>query len=132
MKNETETRTGRAAHTPGPWTYICDGACLDLKGNNGNTLIAVFPSLARVEGVAYIPSDEDAANLELIRSAPEIAQQRYELLAALKALVDWMDISGLSHTKPVGVGTCFETKPGEYSVVKEARAAIARAEGGAS
>jgi len=50
-----------------------------------------------------------------------------ELLAALKALVKWMDDSGLSHSRPAGVGP-FTTQPVEYSVVTDARRAIANAE----
>jgi len=51
-----------------------------------------------------------------------------ELLEALKNLVSWMDDSGLSFTTPAGVGA-FRTDPVEYSVVTDARAAIAKAEG---
>lgn len=98
-------------HTPGPWqlSYLpfadTDNG-IDLKGNNGNTLIANFPTPFPVEGVAYRPGEEDAANLQLIAAAPE-------LLVALESLVaDWERVHG-----PI---------PFDH----EARAAIAKATGG--
>ena len=49
-----------------------------------------------------------------------------DLLAALEALVDWMDASNLTASPSGGVGVL--TYEGvEYSVVSEARAAIKRA-----
>lgn len=72
-------------HTPGPWQLFhmpfsdLDNG-IDLKGNNGNTLIANFPIPCKTDGVAYIPSDEDAANLQLISAAPELLEALTELL----------------------------------------------------
>lgn len=50
-----------------------------------------------------------------------------EVLKALEELVDWMDESGLSHSKAGGVGP-FAYEGAEYSVVTNARAAIANAQ----
>ena len=77
-----------AKHTPGPWVlmqtpFSDSDTGIDLKGNNGNTFIANFPTLEKIEGVAYTPSEEDAANLILIASAPE-------LLEALECCCDFI------------------------------------------
>lgn len=56
---------------------------IDLKGNNGNTLIANFPTLAKIDGLAYTPSDEDAANLAAIALVPELIAEVIRLRALL-------------------------------------------------
>lgn len=58
------------------------GSTIDLKGNNGNTLIAEFPCLCKTEGISFIPTEEDAANLQLIAAAPD-------MLAALQYIIAW-------------------------------------------
>lgn len=81
------------SHTPGPWTYIYSGVGLDLKGNNGNYLIAEFPCLAKEDGTAYHPSEEDSANLRLIQAAPDLL----EALQQLVSLIDDKEGTGDMH-----------------------------------
>lgn len=50
------------------------------------------------------------------------------LVASLEALVEFMDASGLSKTKPGGVGV-FAYEGTEYSVVADARKSLKSAEG---
>ena len=106
------TQTKETKHTPGPWTYIYNGTCLDLKGNCGNTLVAEFPTMAKEDGTAYRPSEEDAANLALIAAAPE-------LLEACKALKDCLGSIHFPNGDPECVATSLEL----------AQQAIAKAEG---
>lgn len=54
------------------------------------------------------------------------AESAPRLLGALRELVEWLDVSGLSATPAVGTGP-FRTEPVEYSVVTKARAALAKA-----
>lgn len=102
--------TTQTKHTAGPWTLIVhpftdsDGG-IDLKGNCGNTLIANFPTLEKIEGVAYTPSEEDAANLVLIAAAPE-------LYAELEKLAAWLERS---------------ENPRNLRYAAEARSALAKA-----
>ncbi len=49
------------------------------------------------------------------------------LLKASKAILEWMEKSGDTHTKPAGVGV-FRTAPVEYSVVAALRRAILAAQ----
>lgn len=97
------------AHTPGPWVVAHR---VMVEGGPDNSLVAraltgeLSPEIAE-------------SNARLIVAAPD-------LLAALAALVKWMDASGQSFTRPVGGDTVFQTKPVEYSVVADARAALAK------
>ena len=96
-------------HTPGPWTIgkyhvnAYDNTIYDAK--NGY-------KIAIVEGYTHDLKEESEANAHLIAAAPE-------LLEALKGLIGWHD--------------CFPMKEGEADlpVIATARAAIAKAEGGA-
>lgn len=49
------------------------------------------------------------------------------LLSALVALVEWLDVNGMSRTKAGGVGV-FKYEGTEYEEVTKARAEIARAQ----
>lgn len=60
-------------------------------------------------------------NSHLIAAAPD-------LLAALDQIVKWLDESNLSKTPDGGQGA-FRYNGTEYSVVRDARVAIARAKG---
>lgn len=117
----TETK-----HTPGPWTLMrtpfsdSDNG-INLKGNNGNTMIANFPCLGKVEWVAYTPGEEDAANLLLMAAAPELLKA----LEDLSEIVDWLIQSG-------NVNSPIEPHPYGCGVIlarQQARSAIARARG---
>ena len=92
-------------HTPGPWQAVKfdDEPDAVIIGPNGDERIAV---LAGNEG-----NEPDCPNAHLIVAA---------LLEALSELVKWCDVSGLSAVP--GDGT-------EYSVIRDARAAIAKAKG---
>lgn len=132
--------TGGMQHTPGPWVLMhlpfSDTDCgIDLKGNNGNTLIATFPTLEKVEGIAAIPGEEDAANLLLIAAAPD-------LLEACKALANLAiekcprcDGTGKRECGEVNEacsqcgGTGEETFNPHPDEIRQARAAIAKATG---
>jgi hypothetical protein len=65
---------------------------------------------------------EDERIQEPVRPVPAL-----DCLTALKNLVRWMDISGLAKTKDGGRGV-IAYKGTEYSVVTDARRAIAAAE----
>ena len=92
MKTETLIELQRSI-TNGPWclTHLpfmdCDND-IDLKGNNGNTLIANFPTLEKSEGVAHTPSDEDSANLRAIALVPELIAEVIRLREALNQCID--------------------------------------------
>jgi len=102
-------------HTPGPWMIFLSGHIASASVRTPETTVA-HPGTIRGQTIG-----EAMANARLIAAAPE-------LLVALNALVAWMDASELSKTKPGGVGA-FRYEGHEYSVVTQARAAIARATG---
>jgi len=112
-------------HTPGPWMLFhlpfmdTDGG-IDLKGNNGNTLIANFPTLEKVEGVAAIPSEEDAANLILISESPALLDALVELEQAARSREATMG-------DPIDLINC---KARLARAIENARATISRATGG--
>lgn len=89
----------KTQHTPGPWTYIYNGNCLDLKGNCGNTLIAEFPTLEQIEGVAWKPSDEESANLRLIAAAPELLEALQAIESVLGKIPAFGDTIGTEVSK---------------------------------
>lgn len=77
----------------------------------------------------YIAKCESGLNpisLEECQANAKLLAASWEMAGALASLVKWMDDSGLSHTKPAGVGP-FRTEPIEYSVVREAREALRKA-----
>jgi hypothetical protein len=94
-------------HTPGPWEATDRGDVLI----DGESMMIPGTSSAEIR-----------ANARLIAAAPD-------LLLTLKDLIGWIDISGLAKTKDGGCGP-FAYKGTEYEVVSNARAAIAKAEGG--
>lgn len=109
-------------HTPTPWKLEHEASdAFNIYGNDPFGLVA----LARVSKEGFDPVTA-ATNAQLIVRAVNSHQA---LVGALQALVQWMDASGLSHSKPVGVGTPLETKPFEFDVVTKARAALALAKG---
>ena len=86
--------------TQGPWAlmhlpFFDSDLGIDLKGNNGNTLIANFPTLAKIDGLAYTPSDEDAANLAAIALVPELIAEVIRLREVLRACVTQLDAETL-------------------------------------
>ena len=102
-------------HTPGPWRIE------DIESTQPYTEYDVYADDHRVMHVHGI-DDGAEANARLIAAAPD-------LLLTLKDLIGWIDISGLAKTKDGGCGP-FAYKGTEYEVVSNARAAIAKAEGG--
>ena len=68
----------------------------------------------RAIGKALRQADKEQA------AAPDLAD-------ALKALVKWMDDAGLSHTQVGPACAKLGVQPTEYSVVTDARAALAKA-----
>ena len=119
------TTTKQAAHTPGPWDYD-GGECCEIiaptthvnpHGHGCAQLVAVATTRADLndgeDGHPERSEDEAHANARLIAAAPE-------LLEACEELVKWMDDSGMSRVNTAA-------GPSEYSVVRDARAAIAKA-----
>jgi hypothetical protein len=97
-----------ARHTPGPWTY--PGGTGNLIGGPDRLRVADLGGLER-------SPDERQANARLISAAPD-------LLAACKALVREVLYLRDEGTLPAGVDN--------HPTMKSARAAILKAEGGAS
>ena len=99
----------KTSYTPGPWDMIVSRSLIHIEtANTGDG------SPCGVH-VCSVPKSAEA-NARLIAAAPD-------LLEALATLVAWLDDSGLSSTKPGGVGV-FAYDGTEYSVVTEARAAL--------
>jgi len=125
----------KTKHTAGPWK-------LDIRANgeigrngiltcintpdNSATIATVYTAKRRTthdeHGTRNVcePSAEGEANARLIATAPELAE-------ALRELVQWLDDSGLSHTKPSGKGV-FQYEGTEYEVITKARTALANLE----
>lgn len=105
-------------HTPGPWKPQAD-----THNIIGHSCYDEFRFIMSNDGiVARISNSQtQAADARLIAAAPD-------LLAALVDLVEWLDKSGLAHTRPLHCGA-IHTEQVEFSVVTDARAAIAQAQG---
>lgn len=107
-------------HTPGPWQAV--------KDQFGGTVGATRIDAANGHAVAYArergPNGHDGeANARLIAAAPE-------LLEALKELARLVhQNNALQHA---GIEVSADAWGQMYQVTNEARAAIAKAEGGAS
>ena len=101
-----------AKHTPGPW--IAHGITINHEQPGVEYPIATTTH-------SPIPTEEAYANARLIASAPD-------LLAALKSAVSYLEAN-----RPKGNIREIFTQLNEYEngVLKPARAALARAEGGA-
>lgn len=91
-------------YTPGPWT---------VERKRGRYVVTA-PTGERVAHVVKWVPDVEVADAHLIAAAPE-------LLAALKALMD-------DYEQLIGAGVVSSNEPTQLSA---ARAAIAKAEGGA-
>jgi len=99
-----------AQHTPGPWTATEGGVFSQHLNGHGNFYVAALPFHSEE------PTPSDKANLALIAAAPE-------LLAALERILS-VSRAGLDSGGNVHVA---------LNLAKgEARAAIAKAKGGAS
>ena len=105
-----------AKHTPGPWslktyTYFSGGTAQgDVIDADGRTI--------RVCGVSLTSTPESQANARLIAAAPE-------LLEALRTFAD-------EYVAMINSGDCGFWNPEDEDKVKGARAAIAKATGGAA
>lgn len=118
MKSKTNAEVAPAPsgqHTPTPWALVFNGSDLDVKGNNGNTLVFSFGEMCKVEGVAQAPGAEDAANMEFIVRA---ANCHDELLQCLRDL-----------TGGLWIERAAEENWQISRMLNDARAAIAKAEG---
>ena len=94
-----------SAYTPGPWQYLRSPSGPIRVGPSHNCTVAVAP---------FPPTGDQEANARLIAAAPDLVEALDEMLREFG--VD-------------GHGAEFED--GECMVVDRARAALARAEGGA-
>lgn len=90
---------------------------IDVKGNNGNTFIFHFPTPVRIEGVAYIPSEEYAENLKLIAAAPDLLETLEAMLFA-------------DHSICENIGLKSDQAMQRIAAIDNAREAIAKAKGG--
>lgn len=80
----------KAQHTKGPWTLMLSQGFIDLKGNNGNTLIASW-DLPPDWTVAGAFCEEEQANLNLIAAAPELLGELRECVKSLEYAVEALD-----------------------------------------
>lgn len=107
------------SHTPGPWR-LDDRSVHGVLVTEDYHFVDAGDGYQRADGIggfglAFYANKADA---ELIASAPETAQQRDELLAACKNMIASFDALGRDGLFP--------------SEARQMRAAIARAEKGAS
>lgn len=125
-----------AKFTPGEWAIEgamnSDTIRIGPKADHGRlgswiekpVAVVTMPTTATTcdpTDMRWTIDEESHANARLISAAPD-------LYAACKALVKWMVDSGHAHTPAGGVGA-FKYEGTEYSVVTDARAALAKAEG---
>lgn len=107
-----------SSHTPGPWEIVdsyCDpNTSWTLRQFNGGKLGLYIGSVDK-----SIPSS--SANARLIAAAPE-------LLEALEAMLD-IAVPDRANIRPHEDCGCYSCRA--YNVIEQARAAIARAKGGA-
>jgi len=105
---------GTMGHTPLPWKISNESDGTFIRGKHGGLVASMESGYQQMR-------DLDA------RFIVRACNSRGNLLKALENLVKWMDDSGLSSTKPGGHGQ-IKYGPIEYSVVTDARAAIAETE----
>lgn len=96
-------------HTPGPWK--AEPPNEKAMRNTWSVWPQEGSGHARIATITQ--GDNEKANAELIAQAPDLKQQRDDLLAALKALKAYVDKEPCEYADPLG----------------EADEAIARAEG---
>jgi hypothetical protein len=123
MKNTTTTNATQTAHTPGPWELWTFGeTCQTSIGEKSGGVSVCEVTMSDGEGRQTKEStDRGCANARIIAAAPE-------LLAALEAAVAYLEAN-----RPQGkIRDIFSAlNHYENDVMKPARAAIAKATGGA-
>lgn len=120
-------------HTPSPWkAYQMSKRTWEIRGPDEFELI-VCRTNAGTWGTPYAKTDKTiAANARLIAAAPETVQQRDELLAACKILLQWA--SKAEEEMAIEGGDCRSfaelSAAGHVPTeITQAQAAIAKAEG---
>lgn len=103
-------------HTPGPWIISSVPT-----GPGTRDEVTVVDAGRRLIARLALNFTLDEANARLIAAAPD-------LLGTLANLVERLQQSGLDKTPPGGVGP-FAHEGVEYSVIRDARAAIEKATG---
>lgn len=101
-------------HTPGPWS--CDYGDFAVYCDTGAEVCAL--TQGNHDDGTRIPTDEMEANLQLVTAAPELLQACQRLLTIL---VDVYEDDFYRHGEPI--------EDAWPSVINEARASIAKAEG---
>ena len=121
--------TNKTKHTPGPWK-VCGGSTPKFKAITSNSGYVVFEMgdqfqhMENGRGIAAPSYEEQSANARLIAAAPETAAERdrlKEINAELLEALEYLEAVCACKTLP------YENHP---SMI-EARAAIAKAKGGA-
>jgi hypothetical protein len=103
-------------HTPGPWTASEMGVISDKITSHGNFYVC---------GVINADNEEDKANMKLIAAAPDLLAALQRLLQAADEYSDHMTRFGRGAS---GMGALADSA----SPSGQARAAIAKAKGGAA
>lgn len=113
-------------HTKGPWRVSHEASGTVIRGAHGGLVVSLESgSQAMRDADAPLIAEAGTVATETGLTPRQLADQRADLLAALTALVSWLQKSGLDKTAAGGVGP-FAYEGTEYSVITDARAAIER------
>lgn len=126
--------------TPGPWSAFVVGETMTVAVDIGPHPSGKRPNVVDWTGfdACGLPFDQQVANARLIAAAPETAAERDRLKALNAELLEVLRLTAdqaLRCEIPEGYGPEFRSEEwdaGYDAAISSARAAIAKAEGGAA
>ena len=109
-------------HTPGPWKVHEDGRSIYTDHTNPAGMFSI------AQGFPGNPEAMDRANLTLAAQAPDLKQQRDDLLAALNGIID-LASNEADALSDLPESEHYEDAEEAQTNVAKAREVIARVEG---